>query len=96
MLVTTEPGTGLELVAKLLREARRAGADCIATACPLCQINLEAYQDKVSEAVGGDCRLPVLYFTQLMGAAFGLEAKDLALKDSLTSVEALIVERVGT
>jgi len=95
MAMTTRPEIGRVLTGKLLRVAKLRGADCIATACPLCQINLEAYQDKVSEAVGGDCELPVLYFTQLMGTAFGLEAKDLALKDSLTPVEALLAEKVG-
>jgi len=96
MAMTTRPEIGRVLTGKLLSVAKLRGADCIATACPLCQINLEAYQDKVSEAAGGDCELPVLYFTQLMGAAFGLEAKDLALKDSLTPVEALIAEKVGS
>lgn len=96
MAMTTRPEIGRVLTGKLLRVAKLRGADCIATACPLCQINLEAYQDKVSEAAGGDCQLPVLYFTQLMGTAFGLEAKDLALKDSLTPVEALLAEKVGS
>ena len=68
--------------------------DCVATACPLCQINLEAYQDHVSEAVKADAHLPVLYFTQLMGHAFGLGPKELALKDSLTPVEATLAAKV--
>jgi len=66
------------------------------TACPLCQLNLEAYQDKVAEAVGANCDIPVLYFTQLMGSAFGLSAKELALADSLTPVKALLDEKVGS
>jgi heterodisulfide reductase subunit B len=96
LAMTTRPEIGQVLTGKLLSVAKLRGADCIATACPLCQLNLEAYQAKVAEAVGGDCELPVLYFTQLMGTAFGLEAKDLALKDSLTPVEALLAEKVGS
>ena len=94
--MTTRPDTGRLLTGKILKVAKMRGADCVATACPLCQINLEAYQGKVAEAIGSDCDLPVLYFTQLMGTAFGLEAKELALKDSLTPVEALLAEKVGT
>jgi heterodisulfide reductase subunit B len=96
MAMTTHPPTGQTLTGKILKVAKQRGADCVATACPLCQINLEAYQDQVSEKVGTDCRIPVLYFTQVMGAAFGLEPKALALSDSLTPVEALLREKVGS
>ncbi len=96
MSMTTQPKTGLALSGKILRVAKQRGADCVATACPLCQINLEAYQKKVSAAVGADCHIPVLYFTQLMGVAFGLPRKQLALGDSLTPVKSLLVEKVGT
>ncbi len=92
--MTTHPETGQVLTGKILRVAKAAGADCIATACPLCQINLEGYQRKVGTAVGADCEIPVLYFTQLMGTAFGLEPTDLALKDCLTPVEALLAEKI--
>ena len=95
MSMTTHPETGRVLTGKVLSVAKNRGADCIATACPLCQVNLEAYQDRVSEAVGADCRIPVLYFTQLAGAAFGLDPEHLALKDSLTPVESLLAQEVG-
>jgi Heterodisulfide reductase, subunit B len=58
------------LVAKLAGEARRAGAQAIVTACPLCAVNLDTRQTKVARP------LPVLYFTELMGLALGLPARD--------------------
>jgi heterodisulfide reductase subunit B len=94
MAMTTHPETGRVLTGKILKAAKARGADCIATACPLCQINLEAYQAKVGKAIGADCGIPVLYFTQLMGAAFGLSDDELKLKDSLTPVGALLSEKV--
>ncbi len=96
MAMTTRPEVGRLLSGKILKVAKQRGADCIATACPLCQVNLEAYQEQTSDAVSADCHLPVLYFTQLMGAAFGLSSDELALKDSLTPVEDLFVEKVGS
>jgi heterodisulfide reductase subunit B len=93
MLMTTNPQIGRELSGKILRAARRARADCVVTACPLCQMNLEAYQDRISDAMGEECRLPVLYFTQLLGGALGLDDAELALGDSLTEVKALFMER---
>jgi len=95
MAMTTHPDTGRVLTGKLLKAAKDRGADCIATACPLCQVNLEAYQAKVGQVIGADCGIPVLYFTQLMGAVFGLPPEDLALRDSLTPVEALLSEKVS-
>jgi len=89
MLMVTQPGVCQELVGQLLSQAKDEGADCIATACPLCQINLEAYQAKVGRITGTDCRIPVLYFTQLMGITLGLKPKNIALSDNLTPYEAV-------
>jgi heterodisulfide reductase subunit B len=78
-LTGTTPEVGLRLSYILLREARRRGCDAIATACPLCQFNLECYQDKMAGMYGSDVRTPVVYFSQLMGTAFGLERRALGL-----------------
>jgi heterodisulfide reductase subunit B len=96
MSMTTRPEIGRLLSGKILKVAKERGADCMATACPLCQVNLEAYQPEASKAVSADCHLPVLYFTQLMGIAFGLGSDDLALSDSLTPVEDLLTQKVGS
>jgi heterodisulfide reductase subunit B2 len=90
LLMTTQQDVGVDMAGKLLREARRAGANVIGTACPLCQMNLEAYQDRISSHMGQDCRIPILYFTQILGSALGLDAKELALDDSLTPVQVVL------
>lgn len=54
-----------ELVARLTRAAREAGAEAIVTACPLCQSNLEMRQK-------GDDKLPSFYFTELLGLSMDL------------------------
>jgi heterodisulfide reductase subunit B len=60
------------LVSGLAQHAREAGAEAIVTACPLCQMNLEMRQAEKSPE--GDLRpqVPIFYFTELMGLAFGL------------------------
>jgi len=58
----------VRLVGKLVDKAAEAGAECIATACPMCQANLEMRQ--------GNRQMPVFYFTELMGLAFGLPETD--------------------
>ena len=55
---------------------KKRGADCLATVCPLCQFNLDAYHAPVT-AQYGPVLVPTVYFTQLMGLAFGLPDKEL-------------------
>ena len=93
MLMITQPKVGRELVGEILRQAQIIGADCISTACPLCQINLEAYQRKISRQIGTDCNIPVLYFSQLLGLSLGLEPEQVALGDNLTPTEAILAAR---
>ena len=95
MMMTTQPELGKMMTGRILLNARKSGADCIITTCPLCQINLEAGQKAVSKAMGEDCRIPVLYFTQLLGVSLGLGPEALALKDCFTPVRDLLAEKVG-
>lgn len=73
------------MVRVLLNNALNSGADVIATACPLCQVNLECYQTAVNEEFGTDFKMPVLYFTQIMGLALGLPRKQLGIGSELVS-----------
>jgi heterodisulfide reductase subunit B len=77
-LTGTLPEAGIRLVYILLNEAKKRGADCIATVCPLCQFNLDGYHSQL-KAQYGDVLVPTVYFTQLMGLAFGLSDKELGL-----------------
>lgn len=65
------------LVGRIVEQARLAGADAIALACQLCQSNLDMRQQATAAQSAGP--LPVLFFTQLMGIAFGLPAERLGL-----------------
>ncbi len=88
MLTSGVPTVGLRLVEILLCEAKAVDADVIVTTCPLCQYNLEVYQDRLCKAKGTDVRIPVLYFTQMLGMAYGLDDHALGL-DQLFRVPTL-------
>ncbi len=75
--MTTKPEVGLELVAAILKEAK--GADAIVTVCPMCQMNLEAYQRKISKKQKEDLEISILYLPQLLGMALGLSKKEVRL-----------------
>lgn len=77
-LTGTLPEAGIRLVYILHNEARKRGADCLATVCPLCQFNLDAYHAQITSQYGS-VLVPAVYFTQLMGLAFGLPERELGL-----------------
>jgi heterodisulfide reductase subunit B2 len=82
MLMTTFEETAMKLNKELLQCATEQGAEVMVTTCPLCHFNLEAYQGKINKAYGTKFNIPILYFTQLLGIAFGLESKSLGLDSS--------------
>ncbi len=71
--------TGLELNRQLLQNAADYDADVIVTLCPMCQLNLDAYQSDVNKFFNTKFNIPILYFTQLMGLALGIDARDLGI-----------------
>jgi len=77
-LTGTVPEAGLRMCYILLKEAVRRGADVIAVICPLCQFNLDAYHDQIDRR-WGPTRIATVYFTQLMGLAFGFSPRELGL-----------------
>jgi heterodisulfide reductase subunit B len=87
MLMTTYPEVALKLVKELLECAQENGAECIATTCPLCQINLEAYQGRVNAKFQTEFKIPVLFFTQLVGLALGAPPRDLGFQRQLIPFE---------
>ena len=80
--MTTKPEVALELVAAILKAAR--GADAIVTVCPMCQMNLEAYQKQISGMCKEDMSMTILYLPQFLGLALGLSEKDLRLDLNLS------------
>lgn len=66
-LSLTKASVAARLVNRLVERAREAGAQALVTSCPLCQVNLEMRQNRAAP------RMPVFYFTELIGLAFGLE-----------------------
>lgn len=72
----------LKLSGDILADARAAGADVIAVACPLCHTNLDGRQHQIQQQTRAP-ELPVMYFTQLMALALGLGPKAAALQKNM-------------
>ena len=84
-LIIPEEDLALGLIRKLLYNALENGAQCIVTPCPLCQTNLDAYQSRVNSKFKTHYNLPVLFITQLIGLALGVDPKSLGLNTNIVS-----------
>ncbi len=84
-LIIAEERLALGLIRKLLDNAIENGAQCIITTCPLCQLNLDAYQMRVNSEFKTKFNIPVLFVTQLIGLALGIDAKSLGLDYGIVS-----------
>jgi heterodisulfide reductase subunit B2 len=83
-----------QLTAKILTMALDSGANCVAVACPLCQQNLDLRQEQVNKTTNSSFNIPILYFSQIMGLAFGYSPKDLGIEKLVVSPDNLIKNRV--
>lgn len=68
---------GIDLVVEraysIISSAKKLGADILVTSCPLCEFNLDRRQKEVKEKFTGFEGIPVLYFTQILAVALGLD-----------------------
>ncbi|MGB9498586.1 MAG: CoB--CoM heterodisulfide reductase iron-sulfur subunit B family protein [Dissulfuribacterales bacterium] len=87
-LMNTHPDVAIDLVTAILTRAQ--GADAIVTVCPMCQMNLEAYQARISKKIKQDVSIPVLYLPQFLGLAFDLPTKDVRLDLNLSDTRHLL------
>jgi heterodisulfide reductase subunit B len=80
----------MRLSGKLLDTAKSIGAMALVTACPLCQMNLDMRQDQINHANGSHHKIPIFYFTQLLGLALGLTEKELGMNKLCVSPRTLL------
>jgi heterodisulfide reductase subunit B len=84
-MAISHSGVTARLTGNVLDSAKEAQADIVTLACPMCHTALDAYQGKAERAVGHALDLPVLYFTQLMGLALGIDPATLGLQRHMVS-----------
>jgi heterodisulfide reductase subunit B len=82
MTQISEP-VALDMIRRLLKNAADYQADVIVTLCPMCQLNLDAYQNHVNKHFKTDYHIPILYFTQLVGLALDIPPKELGFGKEL-------------
>jgi len=94
-ILITDEDLALSLAMELLVMAKETGADCIVVTCPMCHLQLDAKQKAVESKFNIKIDLPIIYFTQLMGLAMGLDPKELGLSQHLVPTDKLIAKIGG-
>jgi heterodisulfide reductase subunit B len=79
----SEPKGARRLIERIFEDAAANGAEAIATACPLCMLNLDMREKEVNArrvAAGAEAfNIPVYYFTELLGLAMGGTVRQLGI-----------------
>ena len=88
-LAFSEPEKSNALVKDIIESAYDFGAEMIVTPCPVCQMNVEVYQDDINAKYGTNFNIPVVYYSTLMSVAFGASAKESALNAQIIKASRL-------
>jgi heterodisulfide reductase subunit B len=88
-LAFSEPQKSQALIKGIIEAAYDHGADLIVTPCPVCQMNVEVYQDQINATYGTKFSMPVVYYSTLMAVAFGRSAQDAALNGQVIPAKPL-------
>ena len=76
-LTLADDSVVIDLTGKILRNAKKHGANCMVVACPMCHVNLDMKQSAIEKDIGEPLRLPVYYLSDLVGIALGFSEKEL-------------------
>lgn len=69
-----------KLSGRIVKDASDRGAEAIIVACPMCQSNLDMRRPHINSYLQTQIDTPVLYITQAIGLAIGLDRNALGLK----------------
>jgi heterodisulfide reductase subunit B len=94
MTQISEP-QAFELIRRLLASAVEYEADMILCMCPMCQLNLDAYQARVNRFFKTTFNMPIVFFTQMLGVAFGIEPAKLGFGKELVAAMPVIKAKLN-
>ncbi len=85
-LILSKEEVAMNLLGGVIEKAREVEADGIVVACPMCHANLDMRQS-------GPDKMPVLYFTELIGLALGISEAGAWFKKHMVSPIKLLQSR---
>lgn len=88
-LMFTEPDKSKALVKDIIEAAYDSGAEMIVTPCPVCQMNVEVYQDDINAQYNTNFKIPVVYYSSMISVAMGRNIVDSGLDGQVITAEKL-------
>ena len=82
-LAFSEPDKSQAMIKDIVESAYDHGANIIATPCPVCQMNVEIYQDQINEKYNTKFKMPVVYYSALMSVAYGRSGQEAGLDEQV-------------
>jgi heterodisulfide reductase subunit B len=90
MLLLSHPDAAFTFSGLKMKAVQDWGADALVISCPSCQMMFDMRQKSAAATTGAKLNLPVLYYTQLLGIALGIETEKLGLHLNRSPVDALL------
>ena len=73
-----------------------AGVDCIVNVCSFCHLQYEVSQAQLNKELGEKkYQIPVIYYTQLLGLAMGIDPDELGLGKHMVSTQPFLDKIFG-
>ncbi len=91
-LVQSHPDSALSLAGSKLKALQALKVDGLVVSCPDCGLIFDTKQKETATIVGVNLRVPVLYYTQLLGLALGIEEKRLGLHLNQSPIDELLAK----
>jgi heterodisulfide reductase subunit B len=91
----SHPDSALSLAGSKLKAVQNLNVGGMAVSCPNCQLMFDAKQKDAGTTVGAKLNLPVVYYTQLLGLALGIDEKKLGLHLNQSPAEELVARIHG-
>jgi heterodisulfide reductase subunit B len=69
----------MSLIRNKLQSAKEAGAHCMVTTCPSCQISFDVLQPRIARIYNEQYNLPILYYPQFLGLSMNMKPEEVGL-----------------
>jgi heterodisulfide reductase subunit B len=87
----SQVAVSVDIAKEKLDNMMEAGVDCIVNVCSFCHLQFESSQVQLNKELGEQkYQIPVLYFTQLLGLAMGLDPTELGLGVHMINTQPLL------
>ena len=87
----SQVAVSVDIAKEKLDNLIEAGVDCIVNVCSFCHLQYEASQAQLNKELGEKkYQIPVIYYTQLLGLAMGLDPQELGLGVHMIDTQPLL------